>query len=287
VFKIARAAAAVFTLTALGAAHAGVVVTPTTEISTLTNALMAPAAGITITDSTLAKGSTNQQGTFSSLNLAPTSGSTPTMTLGGGVALTSGTVLVPSTNTVNNYSVSPGTGSYAALSTLSGSSTNDSNVLEYQFTLDAAFNAVQMQFLFATDEFPTQSVTDIFGFFVDGTNYAKFPNGELIANKPGSVNFILNAVGSGLYDIEWNGLSNILTVTGLVDTTLSTHSLIIGIADTSDTIFDSAVYMSSLKGVFSTGSGGIGDPNETPEPGTMALVGIAALAMGAMRRRKQ
>lgn len=47
---------------------------------------------------------------------------------------------------------------------MGASSADDANVLSYAFTLDAGLNAVSMQFVFAADEFPTQTVTDIFGF---------------------------------------------------------------------------------------------------------------------------
>ena len=53
-----------------------------------------------------------------------------------------------------------------------------------------------------------QNVTDVFGFFVDGVNFARFANGQLISNTPGNpTNFIANPVGGGLYGIEYNGLT--------------------------------------------------------------------------------
>ena len=112
------------------------------------------------------------------------------------------------------------------LATLAGASSFNADVLTYTFGLDAGLNSVSAQFVFGTDEFPTQSVTDIFGFFVDGVNYAKFPNGDLIQNTPGNpTNFISNPVGGGLYNIEWNGLTQVFTLFGLVNPALSrTHS---------------------------------------------------------------
>lgn len=269
-------------------ASAALVVNSTNDVAQLTSALIAPGSGINLSGSSLVLGGATQQGTYSGFNLAPSSGSTPTLQMQDGVVLTSGAnAVVPASNTSNSYSTPLSGSGYAPLSTLSGSNTNDANVLRYNFTLAAGLNAVSMQFVFATDEFPTQTVTDIFGFFVDGVNYAKFPSGELIRNTPGNpTNFILNPVGGGLYDIEWNGLTQVFTVTGLINSALSEHTLEIAIADTSDTIFDSAVYVSGLKGVTSTTGGGIGDPGTVPEPGSLALLGAAVLGLAASRQRR-
>ncbi|HKO88073.1 MAG TPA: choice-of-anchor L domain-containing protein, partial [Burkholderiales bacterium] len=195
----------------------------------------------------------------------------------------------PLTNTSNSFNTTPGSGSNALLSTLSGQNTNDANALSFSFTsTNPTANSVSIQFVFGTDEFPTQSVTDIFGFFVDGVNYAKFPSGELISNTPGNpTNFILNPVGGGLYDIEYNGLTQVFTAVGLFDPTLETHTLTIAIADTSDSIFQSGVYIGALNAKFTEGPGGIDpDPeNGVPEPSTLALLGLA-LGIAGLRKKK-
>lgn len=265
--------------------------------TTLINSLLAPSSGISVVGGSASYQGTNntnfqQSGTYTGFNLAPSSGSTPTLNLNNGIVLTSGNVNVPLTNTLNNFTGQSGSGSNAQLSALSASAgnsstTNDANVLSFNFTVAAGITSVSAQFVFATDEFPTQSVTDIFGFFVDGVNYAKFSNGQLIANTPGNpTNFILNPVGSGLYDIEYNGLTQVFTVTGLLGAGNpdGSHTITIGVADTSDDIFDSAVFISSLSAGTATG-GGIGNP--VPEPASLALAGVGLAAAVATRRRNK
>lgn len=159
--------------------------------NTLVPALLAPGSGITVVPGSatlqgnIAGPTVSQTGTYTGFNLAPSSGSTPTLTLPDGIVLNTGGANLPLTNTVNQFNgFGPGTGSNAQLSALAGTGTLDANVLSFSFTVAPGQNAVTAQFVFGTDEFPTQSVTDIFGFFVDGVNYAKFPGGELISNRP-------------------------------------------------------------------------------------------------------
>jgi hypothetical protein len=265
--------------------------------TTLSTALLAPSSGIAIVGGSASYQGTNsatvqQSGTYSGFNLAPSSGSTPTLTLANGIVLTSGSANIPLSNTLAEFTNVPDSGSNATLSALIGESTFDANALSFNFNVTANQTSISAQFVFGTDEFPTEQVTDIFGFFVDGVNYAKFAGGELISNTPGNpTNFIANPLGAGLYGIEYNGLTRVFTVTGLLGTANAdgSHRLTIGIADTTDTRFDSAVFITSLTSGTATGGGGIGDTPGVPaipEPETYALMMVGLGLLGVVARRR-
>ncbi len=260
-------------------------------------ALLAPASGITIVGSatfvgrvgTVGVNFTAQSATYSNFAMVPSSGSTPTLVLPDGILLTTGSAQLPITNTVNDTSISLGTGVDPQLTTLAGVETFDANTLSFTFTTVPGATSVSAQFVFGTEEFPTQLVTDIFGFFVDGVNYARFPSGELISNTPGNpTNFINNPVGSGRYMIEYNGLTPVFTVVGLLNPALTVHTLTIGIADTFDINFDSGVFIGGLVAGTATNGGGI-DPviPGVPDTGsTLGMLTLAVLGLGALQRKR-
>ena len=264
----------------------------------LLNAVLAPSSGINVVGGTLNfTGKTDagkeQSATYTGFTLTPSSGSGATITNPDGILLTSGNANLPTTNTVNNFSnnlVQPGTGSNTLLSTLSGKITHDQNFISFDFTLaDPSQNAVSANFVFASDEFPFEPVTDIFGFFVDNVNYAFFPGGALVSNIL-QANFQKNPTPTLIdpapspYPIEYNGLTTSLFVQGILKTNLTIHTLTIAIADTDDSIFDSGVFIGGLKGGTGNG-GGIIDPPTVPEPSALAIMGLG-LAGFALGRRK-
>lgn len=131
--------------------------------------------------------------------------------------------------------------------------TNDAIVLEFDFI--PAHEEFVFEYVFASDEyneFANSSFNDIFAFLLDGENIALIPG----TNIPVSINNInaeentsffrnndLDDVGvNELIPTEFDGLTTVLGVRGFV-TPGQTHNLKLVIADTGDSIYDSAVFL--------------------------------------------
>ncbi len=261
-------------------------------------ALLGPNNGIDIVDGTVnfvgrvgdgTDPNTAQSATYTNFNLS-SSGSGPNISNPDGIFLTSGVANLPSTNTDTSFTGETGTGSDADLTAIAGPQTNDVNSLEFDFTVnDPSFNAITANFVFGSDEFPDQLVTDAFAFIVDGQNYAVFPDGSLVSFVTGANASNFNDNGSSNYPLEYDGISNSLQVQGLLDPNLTTHSLKIVIGDTNDTIYDSGVFIGNLSASVSTGGGGgVDGPSSVPfefSP-TLGLFAVGGL-WGASRLRKK
>ena len=188
-------------------------------VAELTGALVPPGSGLTIVGGSgafvgsVGNGNAAQSATFTNLSLVPNNDpGMPTVSLNNGILLTSGTANLPMTNTNAEFNpFTPGTGSDADLTALSGSSTNDANSIQFDFTIAPGKNAVEFDFVFGSDEFPDQGITDVFGVFVDGVNYAFFPDGSLVSFVQGAnaSNFIDNDFGTDNYDFEYDGFSKV------------------------------------------------------------------------------
>lgn len=283
-------------LTGVGsAASAAPIYTASTDAESLATATLAPGSGINIVaGSETYQGGVTQGGTFSDFSY---SNSSTSVAIDDGVVLTSGDINDIPDNDSSSISANPGAGSDSDLQSLTSQTvTEDANVLTFDFTVNAGITSVSMDFIFGTDEFPDQTVTDIFGVFVDGVNYAKFDDGSLVSfdlGSPAAGSFIDNDFGSSdpLLDdsgngLEYDGIINSLTMDGLLNTSLTTHSIKIAIGDTNDTIFDSGVFVSGLTAGTETG-GGIdsGDPAAVQVPATAPLILTGLAILGFLRRR--
>lgn len=278
-------------------------------VADLSAALLAAGSGISITAGSedfvgrVGDGDLAQSGTYTGFNLVNQNNNGPDITNPDGIVLTTGTANIPQTNTFTSWDPTfPGTGSDSDLEAIllaasaPSTETNDTNYFSFDFTVDAGINSISADFVFGSDEFPDQSVTDVFAFIVDGANYAFFPDGSLVSFVEGvnAANFVDNDFGTDNYFLEYDGLSTSLHVTGLLDMSLSEHTLKIAIADTSDDVWDSGVFIGNLFAGVTEGTGGIGDDDTpggdngvapVPEPGTILLLGAGLLGLIFTRRR--
>lgn len=188
------------------------------------------------------------------------------LSLPDGVLLTSGYADPPTTNTDSGFTgLASGLGD-AGLDTLIAAAgfpdvTMDSTVLTFDFVVDPGVNAVSLDFMFGSDEYPeyADSFPDIGAIFIDGVNYAGFADGSLLNVRSGTIaagNFLDNE--SGTYPIEYDGISMPLTAVGLLDPNLAVHNIKIAVSDTNDQILDSAIFVANMQGLFVPGA----DPND-------------------------
>lgn len=140
--------------------------------------------------------------------------------------------------------------------------TQDATVLEFDFVPNA--DTVFFRYVFGSEEYNeyvNSSYNDVFGFFVNGVNCATVPDG-VGGTLPVSINSINNgnplglgtitnpalfrnndlSDGGGAIDTEMDGLTIVLTCMAPVNANV-TNNMKLAIADTSDTILDSVVFI--------------------------------------------
>jgi len=121
-----------------------------------------------------------------------------------GILLTSGNADLPVENTASNFTgVASGAGDAGLDNLLSkggyGDRSYDTTVLSFDFTVPEGVNAVTLQMIFGSEEYPeyADSYPDIAAVFVDGVNYAGFANGGLFtvtSENVGALNFFNNNI---------------------------------------------------------------------------------------------
>ncbi|MDA0229708.1 MAG: choice-of-anchor L domain-containing protein [Proteobacteria bacterium] len=188
-------------------------------------------------------------GFFESLNFGTADG--VSFSLGKGIVLTSGDGTPNNSNTAIGFS---GDASFLGdndLDTVLSNTghiqtTTDTTSLEFSFTVTGNVNAIIFDFMFGTDEFNEQSVNDIAAVFVDGTNFAFFPDDSILHFDVGFNEFNFFDNTGGALGIEYDGISEPGVIVGLLNTSLSTHTIKIAVSDTSDVSVDTGLFLSAF-----------------------------------------
>jgi hypothetical protein len=257
-------------------------------------------AGITVDSASIVGFSGSgafQQGTFT--------GGTSIIPFDSGILLTSGNAIgAPGPNNSDSFTGDTGGAGDAQLDTLAAATTFDANILTFTFhkTNPNDPDVVSFQYVFASEEyneFVGSQFNDVFGFFLNGTNIALIP-GTSTAVAINTVNCGSNSTfynSNDSHDPSAGGCNGTFTslntqydgiAGGLGSLALFAQgSLISGentiklaIADSSDHIYDSAVFLKA--GSFIAGP----PPSTVPEPSSIFLFGTV-VSFVAFKLRKR
>ncbi|MFO0832184.1 MAG: choice-of-anchor L domain-containing protein [Phycisphaerales bacterium] len=193
-------------------------------------------------------------------------------TLGSGVVLSSGLVhAIPTTNTTwawSNITHTGGNNYFRDFPAQTGTTRHggrlqehDENEITFDLDVPEGVVGVSADFVYASEEFPEWSGTgyaDGFAFIVDNVNYARLPDGRPVSllSQNDNVHFMTNgdsmdAAVPRVLDMEYDGATRILELTAPLQPG-HRQTFTIVVADTGDEIYDSAVFLSSLR--FITGT---------------------------------
>jgi hypothetical protein len=171
-----------------------------------------------------------------------------------GVILTSGNIaLAQGPNTVDDEGSNNGLAGDADLTAIVGATTNDATILEFDFVPTAS--TLSFSYVFASEEyneFVDSTFNDVFAFLLDGVNIALIPS----TATPVAINNINNGANAAFYNdndpsdlgtptpfgTQYDGFTTVLTAQATVNPG-QTYHIKLAIADTSDSILDSAVFI--------------------------------------------
>jgi hypothetical protein len=227
-------------------------ITTTNDAQTLVSSILTP--GISFSNLSYT-GGISSSGTF-------TGGLSAGLDFDTGIILTTGLASdAPGPNRNGNSLETSGSGEFsnseastnlngdgdANLNALAGYPTQDATVLKFDFTSTGVNGS--FTYIFASEEyinFENTKFNDVFAFFLDGNNIALLPDRNAVSiNNVNSVDnptLFRRNVNPAPFDIQYDGFTIALTA-NLTNLTPGMHTLKLAIADGSDGLLDSAVFI--------------------------------------------
>lgn len=255
-------------------------VSPSGDAGALTGTILGP--GITLVGAPTYTGAASASGTF-------TGGLASGIGIDSGIILTTGDAsLAEGPNSADDTGVNNFLAGSSDLDPLASFDTFDASILEFEFTTaggDLFFN-----YVFASEEyneFSNTAFNDVFAFFLDGANIALVPgttdpvaidtvNGGnplgTDAKNPALFNNNDLEDGGPFFDIEYDGFTDVFTAMAL-GLSPGTHTISLQIADSSDEILDSAVFIQA---------GSFSDIPSDPLPDASPWIPAAMALLGAV-----
>jgi len=224
---------------------------PVNPATTLTDALVVPSTGLTVTGATFV-GQPGQAGFFTGFNFSDGS---QKLNLGNGILLTNGDAqdaLGP--NDTTGQTTATDTAGDTQLDFLVGADTFDANALTLTFASAPGTNSILLDFVFGSEEFPEfvgSAFNDAFAAYLDGEQISFDSSDQPITVNNNFFQFSNNGgTDAGKtpvqFDIQYDGLTpHIRTKAPLSGTD---HVLKLVIADAADRALDSGVFLSRLQG---------------------------------------
>lgn len=179
------------------------------------------------------------------------------------------------------------------LSSIVGATTFDATILQFDFIAPTA-GTIAFNYVFASEEYIDYENTefnDIFGFFLNGNNIALLPVAGTPAVSINTVNSVNNSsffnqnisvpgpAGPSPFNIEYDGFTNVL-VTLNASVVAGNNTIRLALADTSDRVLDSAVFLE--KGSFRFQEA---PPATIPEPiSVLGLLTVGAFFLQSRRK---
>lgn len=278
--SLAGALASIALAAAPGPAVAGYTTDQTATGTQLVASLLAPSSGITVdAGSIVTVGEAFQNGSVLSFDV-------PQRPLGPGIGLSTGRIASWNEPHYGGGNIVTRTGNHAGISAARHVETFDQGVLRFSFQVTAGVSMVSGLMVFASAEYPVWLGNLLYGdgvlIQVDGVD-ATAIDGQAFSMTTVHQRFGMDSDPPGAGAIGWSGLTPLLRFTAALDPHRSVHEIEFAIAETSDALLDSALFVSALQGL-EAGQGTPGLTLAVPEPGTWALM-LCGLGLLAGSRR--
>nr|CRH05702.1 Conserved protein of unknown function. putative RTX toxins and related Ca2+-binding protein [Candidatus Magnetococcus massalia] len=223
----------------------GFVDTATTNSgTTLATKLLGGLSGLSITGSTYV-GSTTSSNYYDSVSFG-TKGDL-SFALTQGILLTSGTADLANSSTSTSLNGQASSGNDSDFYNATQITTTETSSLSITFTAPTSAKGILFKWMFGTEEYPDQGVTDVAGVLYNGANDLDF-NDDTTVQFKNNVNehYFFNNNSNGALTIEYDGITSPQYYDLEFADGATSHTIKILAGNTSDSSYDSGLFISAI-----------------------------------------